>query len=210
MKVNEIINQVEEGVYDPHIFKAVFMAGGPGSGKSYIAKSRLLKGGGLFETGAGGSAPKHVQQFEQHGHLRWDSLGEYMALAASLQHLSEQFDNKGAAVLGDALDVATGQYLQNGRLPSRKVGELDNRGATFYLTMYWAQALASQLDDADIAKRFGLVASALTENESKIIAEFDASQGFSKNLGGYYKADTELLTDAMCPSKTLNSILENV
>ena len=170
----------------------------------------LLNGGGLFETGAGGSAPKHVQQFQQEGHLRWDSLGEYMALAASLGHLSEQFDNVGAGVLGNALDAATGQYLQNGRIPSRKVNEMDNRGSTFYLTLYWAQALASQSDDADIAKRFGLVASAMAENEAKIIAELDASQGSAMELGGYYKGDLELLTAAMCPSETLNSILEGV
>jgi isocitrate dehydrogenase len=170
----------------------------------------LLNGGGLFETGAGGSAPKHVQQFQQEGHLRWDSLGEYMALAASLQHLSEQFDNAGARVLGNALDAATGQYLQNDRVPSRKVGQMDNRGSSFYLTLYWAQALASQSDDADIAKRFGLVASAMAENEAKIIAELDKSQGSAKDLGGYYKCDIELLTAAMCPSETLNSILEGV
>jgi len=170
----------------------------------------LLNGGGLFETGAGGSAPKHVQQFQEEGHLRWDSLGEYMALAASLQHLGDQFDNVGAGVLGDALDAATGQYLQNGRLPSRKVGELDNRGATFYLTLYWAQALALQSDDADIAKRFGVVASTMVENEEKIVAELDASQGLVKDLGGYYRADVDLLTTAMCPSETLNSILEGI
>jgi isocitrate dehydrogenase len=170
----------------------------------------LLNGGGLFETGAGGSAPKHVQQFQEEGHLRWDSLGEYMALAASLQHLGDQFDNVGAGVLGDALDAATGQYLQNGRLPSRKVGELDNRGATFYLTLYWAQALALQSDDADIAKRFGVVASTMVENEEKIVAELDASQGLGKDLGGYYRADVDLLTTAMCPSETLNSILEGI
>lgn len=170
----------------------------------------LLNGGGLFETGAGGSAPKHVQQFQEEGHLRWDSLGEYMALAASLQHLGDQFENVGAGVLGDALDAATGQYLQNGRLPLRKVGELDNRGATFYLTLYWAQALALQSDDADIAKRFGVVASTMVENEEKIIAELDASQGLVKDLGGYYRGDVDLLTAAMCPSETLNSILEGV
>jgi len=170
----------------------------------------LLNGGGLFETGAGGSAPKHVQQFQEEGHLRWDSLGEYMALAASLQHLGDQFDNAGAGVLGDALDDATGQYLQNGRLPSRKVGELDNRGATFYLTLYWAQALALQSDDVDIAKRFGVVASTMVENEEKIVAELDASQGLVKDLGGYYRGDVDLLTTAMCPSETLNSILEGI
>ena len=170
----------------------------------------LLNGGGLFETGAGGSAPKHVQQFEEEGHLRWDSLGEYMALAASLQHLSEQFDNPGAKLLGDALDAATGQYLENGRLPSRRVSELDNRGSTFYLTLYWAQALAGQTEDADLAKRFGAVAAAMSENEDKIMAELDATQGNPQELGGYYKGDVDLLTAAMCPSETLNEILENV
>ena len=170
----------------------------------------LLNGGGLFETGAGGSAPKHVQQFQEEGHLRWDSLGEYMALAASLQHLGEQFDSEGAAALGDALDSATGQYLQNGRLPSRKVGELDNRGATFYLTMYWAQALAAQDADPVIAERFGVVADQLVANEQRIIDEMNASQGSAQDLGGYYKGDVDLLTDAMCPSKTFNQILDSI
>ena len=170
----------------------------------------LLNGGGLFETGAGGSAPKHVQQFEEEGHLRWDSLGEYMALAASLQHLNEQFDNPGAGVLGDALDAATGRYLENGRLPSRKVNELDNRGSTFYLTFYWAQTLAEQAVDADLAKRFGAVAGALAENEDKIVAELNDSQGSPQSLGGYYRADADLLSAAMCPSATLNAIIEGV
>ncbi len=170
----------------------------------------LLNGGGLFETGAGGSAPKHVQQFEEEGHLRWDSLGEYMALAASLQHLSEQFDNAGARLLGDALDAATGQYLKNGRLPSRKVNELDNRGSTFYLTLYWAQALAAQTTDSELARRFAAVASALEENESKIVAELIDSQGVAQDLGGYYKADDDLLHAAMCPSDTLNRIIAAV
>ena len=170
----------------------------------------LLNGGGLFETGAGGSAPKHVQQFQEEGHLRWDSLGEYMALAASLQHLGEQFGSEGAAILGDALDAATGQYLQNGRLPSRKVGELDNRGATFYLTMYWAQALAAQKTNPVIAERFASVAGQLVANEQRIIGEMNDSQGSAQDLGGYYKGDVDLLVDAMCPSKTFNEILENI
>ena len=170
----------------------------------------LLNGGGLFETGAGGSAPKHVQQFQEEGHLRWDSLGEYMALAASLQHLGEQFDSEGAAILGDALDSATGQYLQNGRLPSRKVGELDNRGATFYLTMYWAQALAAQETNPVIAERFASVAGQLVANEQRIIDEMNDSQGSAQDLGGYYKGDVDLLVDAMCPSKTFNQILESI
>ena len=170
----------------------------------------LLNGGGLFETGAGGSAPKHVQQFQEEGHLRWDSLGEYMALAASLQHLGEQFDSEGAAILGDALDSATGQYLQNGRLPSRKVGELDNRGATFYLTMYWAQALAAQKTNPVIAERFASVAGQLVANEQRIIDEMNDAQGSAQDLGGYYKGDVDLLVDAMCPSKTFNQILESI
>ena len=170
----------------------------------------LLNGGGLFETGAGGSAPKHVQQFQEEGHLRWDSLGEYMALAASLQHLGEQFDSEGAGILGDALDWATGQYLQNGRLPSRKVGELDNRGATFYLTMYWAQALAAQKTNPVIAERFASVAGQLVANEQRIIDEMNDSQGSAQVLGGYYKGDVDLLVDAMCPSKTFNQILESI
>ena len=170
----------------------------------------LLNGGGLFETGAGGSAPTHVQQFQEEGHLRWDSLGEYMALAASLQHLGEQFDSEGAAILGDALDSATGQYLQNGRLPSRKVGELDNRGATFYLTMYWAQALAAQKTNPVIAERFASVAGQLVANEQRIIDEMNDSQGSAQDLGGYYKGDVDLLVDAMCPSKTFNQILESI
>tara|TARA_Y100001960_G_scaffold329892_1_gene422414 strand:- start:4897 stop:7119 length:2223 start_codon:yes stop_codon:yes gene_type:complete len=170
----------------------------------------LLNGGGLFETGAGGSAPKHVQQFQEEGHLRWDSLGEYMALAASLQHLGEQFDSEGAGILGDALDSATGQYLQNGRLPSRKVGELDNRGATFYLTMYWAQALAAQKTNLVIAERFASVAGQLVANEQRIIDEMNDSQGSAQDLGGYYKGDVDLLVDAMCPSKTFNQILDSI
>jgi isocitrate dehydrogenase len=170
----------------------------------------LLNGGGLFETGAGGSAPKHVQQFEEEGHLRWDSLGEYMALAASLQHLGEQFDNDGAGLLGDALDAATGRYLANDRVPSRKVNELDNRGSTFYLTLYWAQALADQSANADLAKRFAPVAAALAENEDKIVGELNDSQGVAQDLGGYYKGNVDLLTTAMCPSGTLNAIIESV
>jgi len=170
----------------------------------------LLNGGGLFETGAGGSAPKHVEQFEQEGHLRWDSLGEYMALGASLEHLSEQFDNPGAKILADALDTATGRYLENGRIPSRKVNEIDNRGSTFYLTSYWAQALAEQSADADLAKRFEPVAAALVANEDKIVSELVEAQGEAQDLGGYYKVDIGLMTAAMCPSETLNAIIDGV
>jgi isocitrate dehydrogenase len=170
----------------------------------------LLNGGGLFETGAGGSAPKHVQQFEEEGHLRWDSLGEYMALAASLQHLGESFDNAQARVLGDALDAATALYLENGRSPSRKVNELDNRGSSFYLTLYWAQALADQVDDPALARRFLGVAEALAEHQDTILAELLAAQGSPQDLGGYYRPDSALADAAMCPSATLNTILEGI
>ncbi len=170
----------------------------------------LLQGGGLFETGAGGTAPKHVQQFQKEGHLRWDSLGEYMALAASLQHLGEQFDNPGAIVLGDALDSATSRYLEQARSPSREVGELDNRGSTFYLALYWARALAEQHRDLEIARRFEDVAQAFTKNEERIVAELADAQGQPEDLGGYYHFDRAKTRDAMCPSGTLNEILAHL
>ena len=170
----------------------------------------LLNGGGLFETGAGGSAPKHVQQFEKEGHLRWDSLGEYMALGASLQHLGEQFDNAGALVLGETLDSATASYLMNARSPSRKVNELDNRGSTFYLTIYWARALADQEKDAALAARFEPVAAALEEKEEAIVSELNGAQGSAQDIGGYYKPNAELATGALCPSATLNGIIEGL
>ncbi|MEZ4415449.1 MAG: NADP-dependent isocitrate dehydrogenase [Gemmatimonadota bacterium] len=170
----------------------------------------LLQGGGLFETGAGGSAPKHVQQFQEEGHLRWDSLGEYMALAASLQHLGEQFGNEGALVLADTLDAATAEYLQNGRSPERDVHQLDNRGSTFYLTQYWAKALAAQTADAALAQRFLPVAQALADGEGTILAELDAAQGSPQDLGGYYLVDPVKAGAAMRPSATLNRVLDQV
>jgi len=170
----------------------------------------LLNGGGLFETGAGGSAPKHVQQFQKEGHLRWDSLGEYMALGASLQHLGEMFDNSGARVLADALDTATAAYLENARSPSRKVLEIDNRGSTFYLTLYWAQALAEQQADPALAKRFAPVAAALAENEAKILSELNARQGSPEDVGGYYLRDQALADAAMRPSATLNALVDGI
>jgi isocitrate dehydrogenase len=170
----------------------------------------LLNGGGLFETGAGGSAPKHVQQFRKEGHLRWDSLGEYMALAASLQHLGEHFDNSGAQVLGNTLDTATASYLDNVRSPSRKVHELDNRGSTFYLTLYWAQALASQTDDAALAERFAPIAVELAEHEDRIVAELNEAQGPPQDVGGYYLPDEARARSAMRPSAALNTILDGV
>ncbi len=170
----------------------------------------LLNDGGLFETGAGGSAPRHVQQFEKEGHLRWDSMGEYMALAASFQHLGDQFGNAAANVLGDALDTATASYLDNGRIPSRRVKELDNRGSMFYLTLYWAQALAEQDANGELAARFERVAAALGENESKILSELDEAQGGPQDLGGYYWLDVDKATAAMCPSETFNRIIAEV
>jgi len=170
----------------------------------------LLNGGGLFETGAGGSAPKHVQQFEKEGHLRWDSLGEYMALSASLQHLGETFGNPGALVLGDALDAATARYLENSRSPAYRVHELDNRGSTFYLTLYWAEELARQTADPALAERFAPVAAALGENETRILEELDAAQGSPQDLGGYYRPDPARAAAAMRPSTTLNGIIEGM
>lgn len=170
----------------------------------------LLNGGGLFETGAGGSAPKHVQQFEKEGHLRWDSLGEYMALSASLQHLGEAFGNRGALVLGDALDAATARYLENSRSPAYRVHELDNRGSTFYLTLYWAEELARQTADPALAERFTPVAAALGENEARILAELDAAQGSPQDIGGYYRPDPARAAAAMRPSGTLNAIIEGI
>jgi isocitrate dehydrogenase len=170
----------------------------------------LLNGGGLFETGAGGSAPKHVQQFQAEGHLRWDSLGEYLALAASLQHLGDTFDNPRALELGEALDTATASYLQNARSPSRKVHELDNRGSTYYLARYWARALADQTANAALADRFAPVTAALEENEETILAELNGAQGQPQDLGGYYLPDPARAAAAMRPSATLNGIIDGV
>jgi isocitrate dehydrogenase len=170
----------------------------------------LMKGGGLFETGAGGSAPKHVQQFEKENHLRWDSLGEFLALAASLEHLANVTGNKRAQILADSLDKATGDFLDNNKSPSRKVNELDNRGSHFYLAMYWAQALAAQCDDAELQTRFAPVALAMTENEAKIVDELNSVQGPAMDVGGYYKLDAVKASAAMRPSATLNAIVAAV
>jgi isocitrate dehydrogenase len=168
----------------------------------------LLKGGGLFETGAGGSAPKHVQQFEKEGHLRWDSLGEFMALGASFEHVAERYDHAPARVIGKALKDATTKYLLNGKAPSRKCGEIDNRGSQFYLTLYWAEALARQTDDPDLAARFKPIARELAANEATITAELIDCQGRPMDLGGYYMPDAELASKAMRPSETFNAIVE--
>ena len=170
----------------------------------------LMNGGGLFETGAGGSAPKHVQQFEKENHLRWDSLGEFLALAASFEHLADRTGNAGARVLAKTLDEATTRYLMENRAPSRKAGELDNRGTHFFLAMYWAQALAGQTDDADLAARFGPMAAAMEANESAIITELNDAQGVAMDIGGYYHPDPSLAAAAMRPSATFNAILDGV
>lgn len=168
----------------------------------------LMNGGGLFETGAGGSAPKHVQQFMEENHLRWDSLGEFLALAVSFEHMAQTNNNNKAQVLADTLDRATGKFLDNGKSPSRKVKELDNRGSHFYLAMYWAQELASQTDDAELKELFAKVSEALTSNEDKIVTELNEVQGQPMDIGGYYKPDDNLGFKAMRPSATLNSALE--
>ncbi len=170
----------------------------------------LLNGGGLFETGAGGSAPKHVQQFEREGHLRWDSLGEYMALAESLLHLGKSFDLPEATILGAALEQATGSYLAEGCSPSRKVNELDNRGSTFHLARFWATALAEQTDDPETAERFRPVAEAMESGRERILQELLDAQGAPVELGGYYRPDPALVRAAMCPSETLNGILASI
>nr|WP_235297571.1 NADP-dependent isocitrate dehydrogenase [Portibacter marinus] len=170
----------------------------------------LMNGGGLFETGAGGSAPKHVQQFVEEGHLRWDSLGEFLALAVSLEHLGKTFDNKGAVVLGEALDKATAKFLDNDKSPSRKVNELDNRGSHFWLALYWAEALAEQNEDQDIAKKFEDVAKKLNENKDRILQELIDAQGSPVDIGGYYSPETDLVNKAMRPSATLNKILAEI
>lgn len=170
----------------------------------------LMNGGGLFETGAGGSAPKHVEQFLQENYLRWDSLGEFLALAASLEHLSQVTGNKKAQVLATALDKATAKFLDNDKSPSRKVGGIDNRGSHFYLAMYWAQALAEQNDDAELKARFSKTAEALTSQEQTIVAELNGVQGKSVDIGGYYRPVFELASKAMRPSATLNQIIAAV
>ncbi len=167
----------------------------------------LMSGGGLFETGAGGSAPKHVQQFLEEDFLRWDSLGEFMALSASLEHLSEVNNNPKAAVLADTLDVATGKILEEQKSPGREVGHLDNRGSHFYLAMYWAEALAAQSTDAELAEQYAPLAKALAENEKTILAELEAVQKHAVNIGGYYRPDPALAGAAMRPSKTLNALI---
>lgn len=170
----------------------------------------LMSGGGLFETGAGGSAPKHVQQFIQENHLRWDSLGEFLALSVSLEHLSSHFNNPKALVLADTLDKATGLFLENNKSPSRKTGELDNRGSHFYLAMYWAQQLAEQDQDQALKTHFAPVAKALTEQEARIVDELNGVQGQAVEIGGYYQPESTLASQAMRPSETFNQVIGSI
>ncbi len=170
----------------------------------------LLNGGGLFETGAGGSAPKHVQQFQEEGYLRWDSLGEFLALAASLEHLGKAFNNSAAEILADTLDKANAKFLESNKSPARKVGEIDNRGSHFYLALYWAQALAEQTDDKNLAARFAKVAKQMADNEAKITGELLGAQGKPVDIGGYYHPDDAKTTKAMRPSQTLNAIVDAI
>ena len=170
----------------------------------------LMNGGGLFETGAGGSAPKHVQQLLEENFLRWDSLGEFLALAASLEHLGTTYNNPKALVLAKTLDQATGQFLDNNKSPSRKVGNIDNRGSHFYLALYWAQALAAQTEDKELQAQFAPVAKAMAENEAKIVAELNAVQGKPVDIGGYYHANADKVSTVMRPSATLNAIIASV
>ena len=170
----------------------------------------LMNGGGLFETGAGGSAPKHVQQFYQEGHLRWDSLGEFLALAASLEHLANQQDNDRARVLSETLDKATSHFLENNKSPSRKVHEIDNRGSHFYLAMYWAMALAEQENDAALREAFGPIADELKQREEQILEELNAVQGPPVDIGGYYQPDDRAAEEAMRPSAIFNRIIDTI
>ena len=170
----------------------------------------LMNGGGLFETGAGGSAPKHVEQFLQEGYLRWDSLGEFLALQASFEHLAQTQNNKKAQVLADALDAANAKFLANDRSPARKVGQIDNRGSHFYLAMYWAQSLADQTSDTEISAKFAPIAKAMLENEAKINQELIAAQGKAQDVGGYFYPNSEKGYAAMRPSATLNAIVDRI
>jgi isocitrate dehydrogenase len=170
----------------------------------------LMQGGGLFETGAGGSAPKHLQQFERENHLRWDSLGEFLALSVSLEMLADKSENPRARVLGETLDRATGSVLEEGRSPSRKVGEIDNRGSHFYLALYWARELAEQSEDTELAKRFQALAQRLADEEETIVAELSNVQGSPVDLGGYFRPDPEKARAAMRPSETFNAAIESL
>ena len=181
-----------------------------GTSAKMLSVVPLMNGGGLFETGAGGSAPKHVQQFQKEVYLRWDSLGEFSAIAASLEHIAEAFSNDKAKVLAETLDQAIGKFLDNDKSPARKVGQIDNRGSHFYLALYWAQALAQQTSDQELQARFASLAKQLGDNEAKINEELIAAQGKPVDMGGYYHVDEVLTTKAMRPSATLNAIIDSL
>ncbi|MDM8161629.1 NADP-dependent isocitrate dehydrogenase [Labilibaculum sp. K2S] len=181
-----------------------------GSSSKMLSIVPLMNGGGLFETGAGGSAPKHVQQFMDEGHLRWDSLGEYLALGVSLEHLANVYNNEKAALFAETLDLGVSKFLEERKSPSRKVNELDNRGSNFYLAMYWAQALAAQDKNAELKAIFTKVAQDMEANEEKIVTELNDAQGAPMNIGGYYMPNEELANKAMRPSATLNAIIDAI
>lgn len=170
----------------------------------------LMNGGGLFETGAGGSAPKHVEQFVTEGYLRWDSLGEFLALAVSLEHIGQTTGNTQALVLAEALDKATEKFLENDRSPARKIGQIDNRGSHFYLAQYWASALAEQNEDAGLKAVFIPVAEALHAQENQINQELIGAQGKAQEIGGYYAPEDKLVAEAMRPSASFNRIIESI
>src|SRR5690554_6944300 len=170
----------------------------------------LMNGGGLFETGAGGSAPKHIEQFIQEGYLRWDSLGEFLALQASLEHLAQTQENHLAQILADTLDAANAKFLETDKSPGRKLGTIDNRGSHYYLALYWAEALAEQTKDSELSAKFAAVAKKLKEHESQINQELIHAQGKPQNIGGYYNQNEEMTYAAMRPSKTLNSIIDEI
>ncbi|MBU4033778.1 MAG: NADP-dependent isocitrate dehydrogenase, partial [Proteobacteria bacterium] len=170
----------------------------------------LMNGGGMFETGAGGSAPKHVEQFLREGHLRWDSLGEFCALVPSFEHIYSTFHNDKGLIFAETLDEAIGKFLENEKSPSRKVGELDTRGSHFYLALYWAQSLAGQSTDKELRTRFAKVAQELGDNEAKIIAELNGAQGHPVDIGGYYRPVREKAEKALRPSATLNAIVDAI
>ena len=181
-----------------------------GTSSKMLSIVPLMNGGGLFETGAGGSAPKHIEQFVTEGYLRWDSLGEFLALQASLEHLAQTQNNSKAQVLADTLDEANAKFLAEDKSPGRKLGTIDNRGSHFYLALYWAQALAAQTKDAELKAKFSSLAKALTENETKICSELIASQGKAQEIGGYYHPSDELASKAMRPSTTFNNALASL
>jgi isocitrate dehydrogenase len=181
-----------------------------GTSAKMLSVVPLLNGGGLFETGAGGSAPRHVQQFVEEGHLRWDSLGEFCALVASFEHCGQVFKNDKAKLFAETLDQAIGEHLEHQRAPSRRVNELDTRGSHFYLALYWAQALANQTQDPELQARFTDVAQKLAANEDKIVQELIDAQGQPVEMGGYYHPNEEMTAKAMRPSATLNAIVDAI